>query len=51
MIEMYDVLAATRSEESGWPFVVTNISIPTKTDLAEYARLFGANAFESWCNE
>jgi len=51
MIEVYDVLAGTRTRASEWPFVVTNISIPTKTDLEEYVAMFGANPFESWCNE
>ena len=51
MITVYDVLAETRSEDSQWPFVIMNISIPTETEIEEYIELFGANPLENWCDK
>lgn len=42
MITVYDLLAEHR--------LVMNLSIPTKTDIDEYIRMFGANPLESWCD-
>jgi len=49
MVRVYDVLAETRKPDSEWPFKVSNISIPTQSEVQEYIGLFGANPFETRC--
>ena len=49
MIEVYDLLAGTRAEGSPWPFVVNDIFVPTRRDLADYAATFGTSPFDRAC--
>lgn len=49
MIDVYDALAGSGSEDSGYSFSVTDIFVPTRSDIRAYVDLFGENPFELAC--
>ena len=49
MINVYDALAGSGDEASGYAFSVTNISVPTRSDIQAYVETFGENPFEGAC--
>ena len=49
MIDVYDALAGSGIEDSGSSFGVTNVSVPTRSDIRSYVELFGENPFEEAC--
>jgi biopolymer transport protein ExbD len=49
MIDVYDVLAGSGAEDSGYAFTVTDISVPTRSDIRAYVEFFGENPFETAC--
>lgn len=51
MVAVYDLLAETMSSNSAWPFEVTNISIPTRSDIKDYIEMFGTNPLEIACQQ
>ena len=51
MVDVYDELAKTKGDDSPWPFQVKNISIPTQSEVKGYIEIFGANPFETHCEE
>jgi biopolymer transport protein ExbD len=51
MVAVYDLLAETGTSDSQWPFKVTNISIPTRSEIKEYIEMFGTNPLEIACEQ
>jgi len=49
MISVYDALAGSGDEGSGSSFVVTNLFVPTRSDIQSYVELFGENPLEAEC--
>jgi biopolymer transport protein ExbD len=49
MIDVYDALAGSGAEDSGYSFRVTDISVPTRSDIRAYVDVFGENPFETAC--
>jgi biopolymer transport protein ExbD len=49
VVEVYDLLVGTRSDESEARFEVRRIALPTRGDIAAYVEAFGVNPFESYC--
>ena len=47
MINVYDVLVVPEREQYGWK--VSNISVPTQTEIQDYIGIFGYNPFEAQC--
>jgi biopolymer transport protein ExbD len=49
MVEIYDLLIGTRSGESKWSFRVREITVPTRSDIEEYVRIWGSNPLTTRC--
>lgn len=49
MINVYDALAGSGTDGSGYSFSVTDISVPTRSDIQAYIETFGENPFEAAC--
>jgi biopolymer transport protein ExbD len=49
VVEVYDLLIGTRSDDSLAEFTVNHIAVPTSADIADYVEMFGINPFEDYC--
>jgi len=49
MIDVYDALAGSGADDSGYSFRVRDILVPTRSDIQAYIESFGENPFEMAC--